>query len=306
MVLCVTLLGNNVNVTGSIICSKKFIPRNYTELTEEDRRFLSQAQYNQTLQWYNSCTDVDFQKFVYMSEGLKVVGCLATPKCLPAGQRLPVIIYNRGGIGEYGKIEASTLQNYFYPMVKAGYVVIGSQYRGNDGGEGKDEMGGSDVNDVLNLLPVIQSLSFVNSSKIFMVGISRGGMMTYLALRKKMPIKTAAVCCGVTDMELFEKLRPDMKKNLEEFFSHDQAVRFAEYEKRSVVKWANEIDVPLILFHAEDDCIVRVSHTLNLVRQLQKYHKKFSSIIYPTGGHLLYNRLPDIFLQTKIWFSQFK
>ena len=37
-------------------------------------------------------------------------------------------------------------------------MVVASQYRGNAGGEGKEEFGGKDVNDVLNLLPLLESL----------------------------------------------------------------------------------------------------------------------------------------------------
>ena len=54
-------------------------------------------------------------------------------------------------------------------------MVLASQYRGNDGGQGKEEFGGSDINDVLNLIPLAESISFMNADRIVMLGFSRGG-----------------------------------------------------------------------------------------------------------------------------------
>ena len=41
------------------------------------------------------------------------------------------------------------------------YVVVGSHYRGNKGSEGKEEFGGSDVNDVINLIPFFEGCQMV-------------------------------------------------------------------------------------------------------------------------------------------------
>jgi dipeptidyl aminopeptidase/acylaminoacyl peptidase len=43
------------------------------------------------------------------------------------------------------------------------------------------------VRDVLNLLPLARSLGYVDMHNVFMPGWSRGGMMTYLALKHHIP-----------------------------------------------------------------------------------------------------------------------
>ena len=81
-----------------------------------------------------------------------------------------------------------------------GYVIIASQYRGNDGGEGQEEFGGKDVNDVLNLIPLLSQVPSADTWRIGMYGWSRGGLMTYIALAKTTKIKAAVVGSGVTDL----------------------------------------------------------------------------------------------------------
>lgn len=128
--------------------------------------------------WLNVRThteDVACYKLRYLSDRLKVVGFLVKPR---HEGKYPAIIYNRGGNREYGKIDSSALF-YLSCLSSRGYVVVASQYRGNDGSEGREEFGGSDVNDVLNLIPMLESLPFVDSGGIVMLGYSRGGMMTW-------------------------------------------------------------------------------------------------------------------------------
>ena len=95
--------------------------------------------------------------------------------------------------------------------------MLASQYRGNDGGEGRDEFGGEDIHDVLNLIKMAKSLPFIDSSKIVMIGFSRGGMMTYLAIKHGAQIKAAAVAGGITDLgQMYNDRDQDMKNVIKE------------------------------------------------------------------------------------------
>ncbi|MDR6550334.1 hypothetical protein [Paenibacillus qinlingensis] len=79
----------------------------------------------------------------YLSDGLKVVGFIVKPKEIPG--KAPLIIYNRGGAEDRSLIEIRQLSTFFSFLAKKGYVVLASQYRGNDGGEGQDRWGGDDI-----------------------------------------------------------------------------------------------------------------------------------------------------------------
>jgi dipeptidyl aminopeptidase/acylaminoacyl peptidase len=84
-------------------------------------------------------------------------------------------------------------------------------------------MGRAEVDDVLNLVTVANGLGYIHMERMFMLGVSRGGMMTYLALKSRVPVKAAAVIAGPSDLEPLGAVRPD-------FLSGD-----ADYEGRAKV-----------------------------------------------------------------------
>ncbi|MES1211213.1 MAG: CocE/NonD family hydrolase, partial [Acidobacteriota bacterium] len=135
----------------------------------------------------NDASQVDCQRIKYMSDGLKVAGFLWKPKDT-AGKKLPVLLFNRGGNRDFGKL---TPWEGLHRFAASGFVVIASQYRGNDGGEGREELGGADVRDVLNLIPLAASLEYADLRNVFLYGVSRGGMMTYLALKNGIAVNAA-------------------------------------------------------------------------------------------------------------------
>jgi len=157
---------------------------------------------------------VECHKIKYLSDELKVVGFLLFPKI--RDEKLPVLIYNRGGNREHGAIFGRNL-SYLAYLASNNYVVLASQYRGNDGGEGKESFGGSDINDVLNLIVLAKSLEYADPNKIVMLGYSRGGMMTYLAIKSGAQIRAAAVVGGLTDIVQIYREREDMRRVIEDF-----------------------------------------------------------------------------------------
>src|SRR5262249_24238697 len=98
---------------------------------------------------------LECRRIKYMSDGLKVVGFIWKPKNTE-GKKLPLIIINHGGNGDLGKLTPWTQFGY-YRYVASGFVVIGSQYRGIDGGEGREEFGGADLHEVMNLILLARS-----------------------------------------------------------------------------------------------------------------------------------------------------
>jgi len=72
-------------------------------------------------------------RITYLSDGLQVIGFIWKPTNT-TGKRLPLIIFNRGGSGDFGKIGMSPTpvwspwdQFGFYKYVSSGFVVIASQ-----------------------------------------------------------------------------------------------------------------------------------------------------------------------------------
>lgn len=220
----------------------------------------------------------DCYKIKYLSDGLYVVGFVVKPK--GGSSKFPVIIFNRGGNREFGKITEEKL-TYLSYLSSKGYVVLASQYRGNDGGWGREEFGGKDVNDVLNIIQLAKSLPFVNPSKIVMLGYSRGGMMTCLAIKHGADIKAAAVVSGLTDVEQAYNRDEGMKRVIRVLVGTDKS----EWEKRSAVYWPEKIDVPLLILHGEDDWRAKPSQAIKLSEKLTEAGKVHKLVIFPKGDH---------------------
>src|SRR5215204_1134916 len=113
--------------------------------TEADPDFAARTISKEEFERQKAYAGFECRQIKYLSDDLKVVGFIWKPKDT-GNKKLPLIIFNHGGNRELAKLTPSS-QSGFYNYVSNGFVVIGSQYRGVDGGEGKEEFGGSDVND---------------------------------------------------------------------------------------------------------------------------------------------------------------
>ena len=198
---------------------------------------------------YKYLDSIDIYKITYLSDGLKINGLLVKPKKLG---NYPCIIYNRGGNRDFGFLKIAHGAITLGQVAKEGYVVIASQYRGNAGGEGQEEFGGSEVNDITILTEVLKEIEGANTESIGMYGWSRGGMMTYISLTKTDKIKAAVVGGALSDAFSNIKDRPTMETNvMAELIPNYNTNKERELTKRSAIKWADKFpkDVPILILH---------------------------------------------------------
>lgn len=192
------------------------------------------SQDNELHSGFEHLKKLNFYFITYQSDSLKVIGLLVEPK---KKGKFPVVIFNRGGNRGFAQLTVATMIMYASKLAEKGYVVIGSNYRK------KDEFGGAEINDVLNLTETVKEIEKADPNCIGMFGWSRGGMMTYLALQKSDKIKTAIIGNGPTD--LFETIsaRPEMEtKVIAECAPNYLKNKELELKKRSVIYWADELN----------------------------------------------------------------
>lgn len=242
-------------------------------------------------------------ELTYWSDGLRVKGLLGYPK---EGIRHPAVIFNRGGNRDFGALGGWEL----IPFVESGYVAIGSQYRGNMGGEGIEEFGGADVNDVLNLILLLKSLPFVDLERIGMVGMSRGGMQTCIALKQDsldgaQDIKVAAIVSGVVDLFMWSEERQDALEGvLIPLIGASPQERPDLYEARSATYWPELIAAPLLIVHGEADERTSVEQARKLANGLLETGKTVELIIYPGEDHALSQHRKG-FPEIMAWFQEY-
>lgn len=144
------------------------------------------------------------EKVGYKSGDPRVFAYVYAPS--KPGGRLPAVIFNRGSFvwDDFG----GHLLPAFHRFGQAGFAVIAPMYRGSGGAEGTDEMGGADLDDLMETARLAKDLGFIDTGNLFMIGESRGGMMTFQAIRDEFPIRAAAVYGAFTDLGSFLESTP--------------------------------------------------------------------------------------------------
>lgn len=254
----------------------------------------------------------EYITFRYPSDEYEVEGFLCKPIDTDSKSDWPVILYNRGGTGNYGKLTPQIFP-YFYQWAKAGFLVIASNYRFIDEYGRMDQLGGEELQDILNLYKVLSKLDYVDQNNIFMIGVSRGGLMTYQALTK-LQINASAVIGGVTNSFLHFQTRPifiegwddlsepDNYEGLKNILPDFTTRRETYLTNRSPVKWARDINSPIYILHSRQDGFVNVEQAIEMACELQKYQKSYQLKIYDQKSHSLPGQYFDSFQEILIWF----
>ena len=120
-----------------------------------------------------------------------------------------------------------------------------------------------------------------------MIGSSRGGMMTYMACRNNDDIKAAVIYSGVSDaISNYNDREQKMKNVYLSLVGGTPEQLEDEYIKRSAVYWADEIDVPLYIFHGgEKDWRVDVTQAIDMAEKLKEYDKEYNIKIFEDEAH---------------------
>jgi dipeptidyl aminopeptidase/acylaminoacyl peptidase len=228
--------------------------------------------------------------FKYTVDQLTVAGYYLKPKT--AGeQKLPVVIFNRGGNARFGSVVFAKKMNFIGELASNGFLVIGSQYRGTSSrfikNNGNDEFGGADVNDVLALLPILAQIPNADMDRIGMVGWSRGAMQSYLVAKKTDKVKTIVAIAGNADAEKALAWRPEMENVYKARVPNFADNREAALHKRSVIKWADALPpaAPILLIHGTLDKRVNVEQSKILSARLTELNHSHKLVIYEGDNH---------------------
>jgi dipeptidyl aminopeptidase/acylaminoacyl peptidase len=167
-------------------------------------------------------------------------------------------------------------------------------------------MGGGDVNDLMNSAALAKSLEFIDVNNLFLYGESRGGVMTYLAIKKNFPAKAAAVYGAFTDMEGLIKDRPQVYRLqlLNRIWPDFEPRKEEIFRSRSAIFWPESLDLPLLIMHGGADRDVNPSQSLTIAQKLQSLGKTYELIIYAGDGHRLANNQEDRDRRAVAWFRK--
>ncbi len=196
-------------------------------------------------------------------------------------EKHPLIVFLHGRGGNMRTFEDIPSFVPFKDMaVKRGFVMICPEY-GSDGWMNEDA-----ENYVLASIEFAQSRIGINQRRIYLMGISMGGLST-LAFAIKHPDIPAAMCemLGITDVVQFW-YDSAYRSGLEAAYGGPPYTKLSEYAKRSATYNINRIkQIPTFIIHGEQDSLVPVGHGDTLYRMLKDAGDKVEYIRVPGIGH---------------------
>lgn len=173
--------------------------------------------------------NVELEEIVYWSEGLRVKGLLARP--IGDGS-YEALLYLRGGLQSVGMVRPARIAQF----ASNGFIVFAPYYRGNRGGEGRDEFGGDDRLDALHSIQLLKE--FANNDSVHLFGFSRGGLMAlWMGILSK-DIRSIVTWSGVADLaDLYEE-RVDLRRTLKRLIGDlQQNIRKFMKNAHQFMKW---------------------------------------------------------------------
>jgi len=193
---------------------------------------------------------------------------------------------------------------YIRDAVAKGYIVIAPEYRGSIG-YGKAyydaiDYGGTEVDDVVTAVDVLKKrYTFVDPSRLGIIGWSHGGMITLLAIfRNPTMFKSAVAMVPVTN--LFQRLawkgveRQKQAIDPQDRYGGLPHDRHDIYKERSPLYLVDKLQIPLYVAVARNDEDVNIEEDMQLVDALRARKAGLAeTMVYddPPGGHTFDRRV---------------
>ena len=192
-------------------------------------------------------------EFNFLSDGYQIKAYISIPmESIKSQQPCKCILHNRGGHYNYGSLD------YEYVSLVCAYTgraVVACEIRGDNGSEGYDQFGGDELHDVFKLIDLCEDrFKFIDMNDFCVMGVSRGGMTAYMTARQDKRVKKLIVFSGVSDLfDCYDEREEKMKQVLIDCIGGSPEEMPEEYEKRSAVCWADEINIPVLIVHSKGD-----------------------------------------------------
>ena len=229
------------------------------------------------------------------NDGFDLYGLMSVPVGFNENEKYPVVMQLYGGPGTpyvrdtWGDRDASDSWCFDNGVI---YIVVDPRSSGENGRRGMDQafrrMTVIELQDYIAWAKWLQSLPFVDGSRIGVKGFSFGGTTTaMLVLRYPEYFRCGIAGGGVYDWRLYDT------HYTERFMDTPQANK-SGYAEASVMNWVPKVFAgegrkprpgALCLTHGTGDDNVHFQNTLQLIDALQEEGYQFELRIYPDGMH---------------------
>lgn len=177
---------------------------------------------------------------------------------------------------------------YHQLLAQEGYIVIsvdtrGTMYRGAAFKKSTYlQLGKKETEDIIAVAKNIGEWSYVDASRIGIMGWSYGGYMTSLAMTKGADVfKMGIAVAPVTNWRYYDNIYTER-------FMRTPQENADGYDDNSPINHVDKLKGNYLLIHGSGDDNVHVQNTMEMVKALVKADKDFDLFIYPNKDHGIY------------------
>lgn len=219
-------------------------------------------------------------ELIYWSEGQRVKGLLGVPisvydivmrlfkgadeRIVGERSKLRGLLYLRGGLQSIGMVRPARIAQFAAQQ----FVVFAPYYRGNRGGEGKDEFVGVDRMDAITGVDVLRQ--FCGEAPVHVYGFSRGGLMALWTVIEREDLCSLTTWAGVSDVTATYWERVDMRRGLKRIVGGTPNRVPELYDARTPLFVVDRVKVPVLIVHGTEDSHVKMSHAEKLLKALKE------------------------------------
>ena len=210
---------------------------------------------------------------------------------------LPAILLPHGGPAHYDRFDFDWVAQYF---ANRGYAVVQPNFRGSKGfgkafeRAGDGEMGGKMQDDLTDAVGALSQAGLIDADRVCIVGASYGGYAALSGVTFEPALyKCAIAIAPLSDLEFWlgDKKREHGRNDWvlsyweKKILGQDRDAR--DLSALSPVNFAGDVTAPVLLLHGDDDTVVPIHHSTDMLRALERAGKQVELIKLKGEDHWL-------------------
>ena len=224
------------------------------------------------------------------ANGVKLNASVILPVGFDPSKKYPMYVNVYGGPGHNEVLDAWDGNDYFFHQLLAqkGYIIFQVDPRGTmyQGVEFKKstylQLGKLEIEDVMNAVKEYAKNSFVDASRVGIMGWSYGGFMASLGITKGADVfKMAIAVAPVTNWRYYDNIYTER-------FMRTPQENADGYDRNSPINYVDNMKGKYLLIHGSADDNVHFQNTMDMTSALVKANKQFDLFVYPDKNHGIY------------------
>jgi dipeptidyl-peptidase-4 len=224
------------------------------------------------------------------ANGVKLNASVILPLGFDPAKKYPMYVNVYGGPGHNEVLDAWDGNDYFFHQLLAqkGYIIFQVDPRGTmyQGVEFKKstylQLGKLEIEDVMNAVKEYAKNSFVDASRVGIMGWSYGGFMASLGITKGADVfKMAIAVAPVTNWRYYDNIYTER-------FMRTPQENADGYDRNSPINFVDNMKGKYLLIHGSADDNVHFQNTMDMTTALVKANKQFELFVYPDKNHGIY------------------